>query len=400
MNEFSPTGQADSAPAQDATIVDRRKPRVAQVLYSGLGGHGGVVMAMLQANGATRWRTALGFLGIEPLLAAYADFCTARDIPFHYMQATARRPWKSYASLARWLWAGKPDVVILHASTALPGVLPYVRWRGVPLIVVEHQANDLKSRQEWLFSFLSMRLADAVVTLTPRYQDELAQRLGKWFRHDKVMMIPNGIDIAALGPATPLAGGEAMPVLIGMAGRFSATKRFDILIDALAVLQRTGGRSWRLSLAGAGEQWDQVRAYAATRGIDAIRFEGMLTGTALADWYRGLDVYCHASDGETLSVSVLQAMASGVPVVGSNVDGISNLLAGDPPLGTLVATPTAEGFAAALEAMARDPAQAQAMARRGRAEAERLYDQNMMFARYDALVEGLSSNTRMKQELQ
>ena len=345
---------------------------------------------MICADPDRRWRHALCFAGIESLLPTYATMCADEDVPYAYVRAVAGKPWRNYLPVLNWLRRTRPDAVILHSPTMLPGVLPYCRVRGIPLIVVEHQPNELKTRQEWLFSTLSMRLADAIVTLTPRHEGELAERLGKRFRRDKVTMIPNGIDVATLGPATPFAGGEGAPVRAGMAARFSKTKRFDIMVDALAVLQRRTPQAWRLSLAGAGEQWDQVRVDVAARGIEGVIFEGMLTGTALADWYRGLDVYCHASDGETLSMSVLQAMASGLPVVGSDVEGISNLLAGDPPLGVLVATQTAQGFAAGIATVAGDPLEAQAMARRARAEAERLYDQRTMFARYDALIARLS----------
>jgi len=348
---------------------------------------------MIHADEDHRWRHTLCFAGIEPLLPTYAAMCEAEDVPFAYVRAVAGKPWRNYLPVLNWLRRTRPDAVILHSPTMLPGVLPYCRVRGIPLIVVEHQANDLKSRQDWIFSGLAMRLADAVVTLTPRHEAELAARLGKRFRRDKVTSIPNGVDAATLGPATPLSGGTDVPVRIGMAGRFSSTKRFDLLIDALEVLQRTTTRSWHVTLAGAGEHWDQVRAYAATKVAGGVGFEGMLTGNSLADWYRGLDIYCHASDGETLSVAVLQAMASGVPIVGSDVDGISNLLAGNPPCGILAQNQTAEGFAAAVMQLAGDPGKARAIALHARAEAVRLYDQRTTFARYDALVRRLSERS-------
>lgn len=371
---------------------DRWRPVVAQILYSGLGGHGGVVTSMIRADSERRWRHTLCFAGIEPLLPTYAAMCEAEGVPFAYIRAIARKPWLSYLPVLNWIWRTKPDAVILHSPTQLPGVLPYCRIHRIPLLVVEHQSNDLKSRQDWIFSGVAMQFADAIVTLTPRHEAELAARLGKWFRRSKVTLIANGIDAAALGPAKPLSGGEDVPVRIGMAGRFSSTKRFDLLIDALSVLQRTTTRPWHLSLAGAGEQWDQIRAYAGTKVVDGISFEGMLTGNALADWYRGLDIYCHASDGETLSVSVLQAMASGVPVVGSDVDGISDLLAGNSACGILAGSQTGKGLAAAVMQLVEEPGKARLMALHARAEAVRSYDQRTSFTRYDALVRHLAKH--------
>lgn len=390
MIERDPAKPDGDPDARSSSGPRGRTPLVAQILYSGLGGHGGVVTAMIRADRQRRWRHALGFLGVEPLLPAYETFCQAEDVPFQYLPAVPRRPWRSYRPVTRWLNLTRPDIVILHSGTALPGVVPYVLSRGVPLIVVEHQANELKSRQEWLFSILAMRVADAVVTLTPRYREEMQSRFGGWFRPDKVVVIPNGVDTDAFGRAAPFAVTDTGPLRIGMAARFSATKRFDVLIDAIGLLEQNDDRPWQLSLAGVGEQWDRIRADAADSRAGNIVFEGMLSGDALAEWYRSLDIYCHASDGETLSVSVLQAMASSLPVIGSKVEGITNLLDGTPPLGALVATNTGEAFAATAIGHADDPDAARAMGVRARREAERFYGHRAMFSRYAELVERLA----------
>lgn len=364
------------------------KPVIAQILYSGLGGHGGVAFAMIEADGQRRWQHALGFLGIEPLLPAYAERCADEGLEYHYIPAVARRPWQSYLPVYRWLQRVRPDAVLLHSPPSLFPTWLHARRNKVPVIVVEHQPNELKTRQDWLFSRLTMRMADAIVLLTPRYRTELAAALGSAFRSEKVRVIANGIDTAAFRGAQPFAKRPSNVVRIGMAARFSRTKRFDLMLDMLQILRSGNPKTkWQLSLAGSGEQWTDVCRSAKSSSFgSSLVFEGLLSGLALSDWYRGLDIYCHASDGETLSISVLQAMAAGLPIVGSDVEGINYLLSGDPPAGWLVDRPTGEAFAEAVEAIVSQPGEAQAMGDRAQHIAELCFSSNGMFKAYEDLV--------------
>lgn len=367
------------------------RKRIAQLLYSGLGGHGGVAFGLTDADLSDNWEWTLGFLGIEPLLPDFASRCTFQKIDYRYIKAVPRRPWRSYRPVYRWLRDIRPDIIVLHSLSAILPVRIYSWLNRVPLIAVEHQNNELKSRQEWLFSWLAMQTADAVVLLTARYREELIERFGKLFRPRKVRLIANGIDTSSFGGGSPLSDQSKSIVKIGMAARFSAIKRFDVLIDMLRILQiRRADIDWRLSFAGSGERWHEVHELAERGGISAgLTFEGMLSGAALADWYRGLDIYCHASDGETLSVSILQAMAAGLPIVGSDVEGINNLLSGNPSLGIIVNQQSGTSFSDAIEAIISQPEEARAMAHRAQRAAAQFYSRDRMFESYSFLANEL-----------
>jgi len=84
---------------------------------------------------------------------------------------------------------------------------------------------------------------------------------------------------------------------------------------------------------------------------DCVDLTGYLTPDRLAVGVRSLDIYLHASAGETLSISILQAMATGLPIVGSDVPGISGLLKGEHNCGVLMSNSTPEGFCAAVLAL-------------------------------------------------
>lgn len=361
--------------------------RVSQVLYSGLGGHGSVAFSLQAAaeRAGGGWRGAMIFLGIEPLLPDYARLCETHGLEHDYVAATAGRPWKSWPGLGRALRGQRPGAIILHSVKTILPAWAYARRHHVPLIAVEHQANALKTRSEWAASRMLMRLADAVVVLTPDYSEALRAGLGRAWRGDKVHVIPNGIDTDAFAPVErPGTGGARV---VGMASRFSAIKRHDILIQALRILrERDGPQAWRLSLAGDGETRAAIATQAAEAGVsEMLDLPGFLGGESLLNWFRGLDFYAHASDGETLSTSLLQAMSMGLPILGSDVPGIRDLMDGG--RGMLSGAETPEGFAQALQRLVQSPVEAAAMGQTARQAALAHYSQRVMHDRYAALLE-------------
>lgn len=365
--------------------------KITQILYSGLGGHGSVAFSLASAAG-TQWRSRMIFAGIEPLLPEYARLCDERDIRRADVTMREGRTWAAWPSVHAALKYAAPQVIVLHSVKLILPCWLYAYRHGIPIIAVEHQPNSLKSMSEWWVSRLLMRLADKIVVLTPDYRAALERHLGPAYRAEKVLVIPNGIDTTAFSPAlgVPLQG---RPFRIGMAARFSSMKRQDLLIDALALLlQSDEPQDWHLSLAGDGESLERMREVARDAGIlHRVEFPGYLGEGALRDWFTRLDVYAHASAGETLSTSLLQAMAMGLPIVGSNVAGIKDLLAEGSGYGRLAETQTPRAFADALRAMSANPVESAAMAKRARSLAVTRYSQVAMFQSYNALIANLSA---------
>ena len=85
--------------------------------------------------------------------------------------------------------------------------------------------------------------------------------------------------------------------------------------------------------------------------LGSVRFRDQLSQQELADEYRAAHVLIHTSSGEGWSQTVLEAMATGLPVVASDVPGIRDVLA---ETGLLVRAGDARGFAAALRKLASD----------------------------------------------
>jgi glycosyltransferase involved in cell wall biosynthesis len=360
--------------------------KVLQVLYSGLGGHGSVAFSLADtARDTSAWANQFVFLGIEPVLPAYRAKCEAQGYPCQEVRSRRGFHWLSWLSLYRAVSRLKPDAIVLHSVKAILPVALYASRHAIPLIAVEHQPNTLKSRREWWVSRWLQRWAGAVVVLTPDYRTDLQAALGDRWRAEKIHVIPNGIDVDLFSPADRKERPRP-PCVIGMAARMTRTKRQEVLIDALASL-RARGQDWRLSLAGDGERIAALRARAERLGLEhCVEFTGYLGEAELLDWFRGIDFYAHASNGETLSTSLLQALAMGLPIVASDVPGISDLLGRGGGVGVL-APQSADAFAEALRDLSARQDHARELRLRARRLAEAEYSRDAMFRRYDRVLE-------------
>lgn len=362
--------------------------KIAQIAYSGFGGLGSVVFSLVAADRAREYKWSIGFIGEQQLEASYPSRCDALGVRYEQFRSVPGRPFGAWLALATWLEDVRPDVVICHSITAVPPCRWYAWRHGVRLVVVEHTPNQVKTRTEWAASRVGMVLADHVVLLTDEYRQELQKAHGPLFQSKKVSVIPNGIDTDAFVPAlTARAGGT--PVLrLGMAARFSFSKRQDLLVATVGRLkQLRSDLNCELSLAGDGSELERVRDLAATSPASSqIQFTGLLSERDVAPWLRTLDIYVHATEGETLSTSLLQAMATGLPIVASDIPGVRNLLGARGDYGRCVAN-DADAFAEAIIELVDRPDEALASGRRARARVLAEYSNAVMLQRYLEVIE-------------
>lgn len=361
--------------------------RVGQILYSGLGGHGSVAFSLLHAaKRRNAWVGHMFFIGVEQTLPEYENLCAQGGVPYQSIRTTAGQAWRSWLRLFRMLRQHRSDVLVLHSVKFILPCWIYARLHGVCLVVVEHQPNQLKSRIEWLVSRALMLLADAVVVISPQYKQELQDNLGMFFCARKVYLIPNGIDTDKFRPSKKTLLSNRSRIVVGMAARFSNTKRQEVLVRAIQILRNQSDTDWRLSLAGDGEKYPEILKLVSDAGLsDVVELTGYLGESELLDWFSRVDIYAHASDGETLSTSLLQAMAMGLPILGSDVKGIDNLLEGEDGCGLLVSN-DAEGFAAEIVRLTVDQALAESLGSSARDRAIDEFSHETMFRNYEELL--------------
>jgi glycosyltransferase involved in cell wall biosynthesis len=150
-------------------------------------------------------------------------------------------------------------------------------------------------------------------------------------------------------------------VLVLHVGRLAVEKDVDTLVASFSLAQRRLGERVAFCVAGDGPRGPQVR-----QAMPFPRHLGFLDRATLADLYADADVFVFPSPTETCGLVALEALASGIPVIGANAGGIPESLR--PGLtGYLVRPGDAEGFAARIEELVRDDDQRRAMGEAARA---------------------------------
>lgn len=300
--------------------------RVTQVLYSGLGGHGSVVNSLILADKESKWGHQLIYYGIETLLPAYKHFCEEQRIPYLYIRKKKGLFRLPGIEVLRAFRKQKPDIIILHSPTLILPAWVFCLFSRTRLFVVEHTPHATKGKGEKAASILSLLFSRKVVCLSAAYQREYQKQVPFLDLTGRTVIIRNGINLGQFNPAPDKQGPEFH---IGMAGRFTTQKNQRLIVDVAIEGFRSGswGQNVHFHFAGDGDQLPLLQQRVTENKLEEqIHFHGLLNETRLTDFYRNLDLYLHASFAETMCTSVMQAMASGLPVIGSDIPGINDLL--------------------------------------------------------------------------
>jgi glycosyltransferase involved in cell wall biosynthesis len=192
-----------------------------------------------------------------------------------------------------------------------------------------------------------------------------------------VRYVPNGIDLTRF--AMPERNGAA-EVVVGTVAALRPEKNLVRLLRAFRIMR--DNVPGRLIIAGDGPERPMLEAEAARLGLDGdVDFTGHTDEPQLL--YGRFDIFALSSDTEQMPMSVLEAMAAGLPVAATDVGDVRLLLARENA--GLVAPPDEGALAAALLALAADPARRLALGAANRARAEQEFDQKDMFRAWTEL---------------
>jgi glycosyltransferase involved in cell wall biosynthesis len=198
--------------------------------------------------------------------------------------------------------------------------------------------------------------------------DAARQKLAVTGPRPAVELLPFGVDAGAFTPGTGAADGDPAVLFMGSLSRRKGI--FTLLAAHERVVQRVPGA--RLLVAGAGEEEERVRELiAASPAREAIALLGPVERRAVPATMAVAHVACVPSYGEPFGLAALEAMASGLPVVGTAAGGLAHVLPDDG--GVKVPPGDAELLAEALAALLTDPARREAMGTANRRLVERDY---------------------------
>ena len=285
------------------------------------------------------------------------------------------------------------DVRHLHAAFAHgpASVAHFVHLlTGLPFSFSAH-AKDLYVSAPDL---LARKVSDAsfVLTCSQSATDALAAIAGP--HASKVLLAHHGVDTQRFAPRPPTAvepesGG---PVRVLAVGRLVAKKGYPVLLHALAALE-ADGRPVSCTIIGAGPDKEQLEALAHRLQVSSrIRFLGSRTHQEVAASYRAADVFVQASvvlangDRDGIPNALLEAMASGLAVVATEVAGIPEVVA--PGCGLLVPPGDSALLAAALGDLAGNPALRARLGVQARRHVASFFDRTVCAGAIAPLFEG------------
>ncbi|MFB6392955.1 glycosyltransferase [Polymorphospora lycopeni] len=316
--------------------------------------------------------------------------------------AAARMVWSpaSRRGLARVIDDFRPDVVHLHNiyHQLSPSVLAAARSAGVPCVLTMHDyklacpsyqlldrggicdacvtggpltaarrrckdgslaASGLLAVESWLHRRLRAYDPVAAFVSPSRFLADVMRRAGVY--PDRLRVVNHFVDLTGL-PAKSTPGGGVV-----YAGRLAAEKGVDTLVEAAAALPP----GVPVDVAGDGPVRPMLEELARRVAPGRVRFHGRLDKARLHELVRAAGVVAVPSRWhENQPLSVLEAFACGVPVVGTDLGGLPELV--EPGVdGEIVPADDPAALAAALTSVLADPDRALAMGRAGRQRIER-----------------------------
>lgn len=224
-----------------------------------------------------------------------------------------------------------------------------------------------------------VRLARFVVTVS-RANQQFIESFGFKVKNGRIRPIYIGLDLQEFRFVRPSARPRGPRPLILSVGRLIEKKGLGVLVDALAML-RDRGVPFRCVIAGEGPEEQDLRSRIAKRGLSGdVRLLGAVPLARLRRRYysraRVLALPCIvAADGDRdgIPTVLLEAMASGVPVVSTTVSGIPEAIE-DGVSGFLTSPGDAHALADRIRRILDDPALADSIAEKGRERVEEQFD--------------------------
>ncbi|MCB4360177.1 glycosyltransferase family 4 protein [Quatrionicoccus australiensis] len=327
---------------------------------------------------------------VAPAESRIAQAAPAMGIPVVTLPIARKRLPALWAMLKWLLREGRGiDVINSHSSTdswlvalactLLPDAPPIVRTRHVSSPV------NTSAQTRWLYQ----RAVAHVVTTGEALRQQLQRDNG--FRADSMTSVPTGIDLARFTPLPAdqvkaahraMLGLPAGPVL-GILATLRNWKGHAYLLDAFASLA-SDFPEWSLLVVGDGPQRKNLEAQAARLALsERVRFVGNRDDPE--QWFKAMDIFVLPSYGdEGVPQSIMQAMASALPVISTPVGAIPEVV--EPDLtGLLVATRDSLAIAAALRCLMCDERLREGLGQTGRTRAQARFGIDNMLDRMETI---------------
>jgi glycosyltransferase involved in cell wall biosynthesis len=205
-----------------------------------------------------------------------------------------------------------------------------------------------------------MDMMAAAVATTSDLAHHIVEMRGAW---DNVFVVPHGIPVTEPGPSI-----FHDPPVIGAMGRIVAKKGFNIFCKSLAIL-KSQSVPFRALIAGEGDerQWLERDIHMLNLDADVSLLGWIESRDAKNSFWQNIDIFCLPSLHEPFGIVLLEAWAAGRPVVTTDTEGPSWIVAPEVDA-VIVPKGDAEALAKSLRSLLENPERACALARSGHAK--------------------------------
>ena len=279
---------------------------------------------------------------------------------------------------------------LIHAHWTLSGALGLLgRWLHRRPVVITIQGSDIFQVPHYPLGRRATRATlqkcDRVTALTQSLKDAA---VATGVAADHIDVIPNGVHVADFAPPCITNEGQSQRAkLILFVGSLITRKGVNHLLDALPQVFAKYPQH-RAVVIGNGPEEGTLRQQADRLGLASrVDFLGFRPQAEIQEWMQRAQVFVLPSLEEGQGVVLLEALASGTPVVASAVDGIREVVT--PECGILVPAANSAALAEALCRLLRDDARWQQMSSRARRHMIESYDWDRIAQRYITLYESV-----------
>lgn len=358
----------------------RRRPvRVAHLVMAlDMGGLERVVIDLVRRTDRTRFEPAVVCLKRR---GALADQVEELGVPVLSLDCDGRGLPATVSRAVRGLRRLRPDV--LHTHNPHPhfvGSLAAAVLRGPPVVHTKHGRNKPGLRGAVLANRVASQLSDVVVAVSEDAA-QVARQVERVPRR-KVRVVPNGIDLARF----PFADrtGRPGPARAVHVARLNPIKDQKTLLEAVRLVADRAP-DFHLTVVGDGPLREELHALRDRLGLrDHVALLGERSDVPAL--LAAADLFLLSSLQEGMSLTLLEAMASGLAVVATDVGGNREVVAHG-ATGLLVPSRSPERFAAAVLELLPRPEAVHEMGRQGRARVERQFAVESMVRHYERIYE-------------
>ena len=330
---------------------------------------------------ARGWPVEVAALSGEGEVGAWL---AAEGLPVHHVRMEVKGDPRAFLRLVKLLRRVRPGILhtfLFHANIAGRLAAPFAR---VGAVVSSVRVAERRRRSHLWMDCLTQMFVDREVCVSQGVKSFTERHAH--IRASRLAVIPNPVEEAP--PARPRTevrreiGVASQDILVLSVGRLDRQKGYLHLVKAARELLRRDRRFF-FAVAGEGGQRVELHAAIESAGISGnFRLLGWRGDTA--DLYHAADIFVLPSLWEGMPNALLEAVASGLPVVATEVEGCGEIVSGG-ETGLLVPPADARALAGALERLASDEDLAHSLAEAGRARVLETHSMGAFLSRHEAL---------------